>query len=187
MVRSIKNPKKAKRKNKKGDGSSSSSSVPSMPTKVWQPGVDNLEEGEELECDPTAYNCLHAFHIGWPCLSFDVVRDSLGLLRTDFPHTVYFVAGTQAENPDWNSIGIFKVSNVSGKRRELVVLGSLVVLPVGQSDYGYKDEKAGAQSRTRRGKFSSIWFCQSILRDSNQESSAEPLTPFIRIGLVPFI
>ena len=26
----------------------------------------------------------------------------------------------QAENPDWNSIGIFKVSNVSGKRRELV-------------------------------------------------------------------
>ncbi|KAG5241819.1 glutamate-rich WD repeat-containing protein [Salix suchowensis] len=120
MVRSIKNPKKAKRKNKKGDGSSSSSSVPSMPTKVWQPGVDNLEEGEELECDPTAYNCLHAFHIGWPCLSFDVVRDSLGLLRTDFPHTVYFVAGTQAENPDWNSIGIFKVSNVSGKRRELV-------------------------------------------------------------------
>jgi hypothetical protein len=26
----------------------------------------------------------------------------------------------QAENPDWNSIGIFKISNVSGKRRELV-------------------------------------------------------------------
>jgi hypothetical protein len=31
--------------------------------------------------------------------SFDVVRDSLGLLRTDFPHTVYFVAGTQVINP----------------------------------------------------------------------------------------
>ncbi|KAH8507755.1 hypothetical protein H0E87_010060 [Populus deltoides] len=120
MVRSIKNPKKAKRKNKKGDESSSSSSIPSMPTKVWQPGVDKLGEEEELECDPTAYNSLHAFHIGWPCLSFDVVRDSLGLLRTDFPHTVYFVAGTQAEKPDWNSIGIFKVSNVSGKQRELV-------------------------------------------------------------------
>nr|TKR79363.1 transducin family protein [Populus alba] len=91
-----------------------------MPTKVWQPGVDKLGEEEELECDPTAYNSLHAFHIGWPCLSFDVVRDSLGLLRTDFPHTVYFFAGTQAEKPDWNSIGIFKVSNVSGKKRELV-------------------------------------------------------------------
>jgi len=26
----------------------------------------------------------------------------------------------QAEKPSWNSIGIFKVSNISGKRRELV-------------------------------------------------------------------
>ncbi|KAH9678880.1 WD REPEATS REGION domain-containing protein [Citrus sinensis] len=83
-------------------------------------GVDKLEEGEELQCDPTAYNSLHAFHIGWPCLSFDIVRDTLGLVRNEFPHTAYFVAGTQAEKPSWNSIGVFKVSNISGKRRELV-------------------------------------------------------------------
>ncbi|XAR54193.1 hypothetical protein NMG60_11029221 [Bertholletia excelsa] len=123
MVRSLKNANKAKRKNKgskKGDGSSSSNSIPSLPTKVWQPGVDQLEEGEELQCDLSAYNSLHAFHIGWPCLSFDVVRDSLGLVRTEFPHTVYCVAGTQAEKASWNSIGIFKISNISGKRRELV-------------------------------------------------------------------
>ncbi|XP_016564079.2 protein HEAT STRESS TOLERANT DWD 1 isoform X1 [Capsicum annuum] len=124
MVRSLKNPKKAKRKNKqgakKGEGSSSSDSVPSLPAKVWQPGVDKLEEGEELQCDASAYNSLHAFHIGWPCLSFDVLRDSLGLVRTDFPHTVYCVAGTQAEKSSWNSIGIFKLSNISGKRRDLV-------------------------------------------------------------------
>lgn len=44
--------------------------MPEMPAKVWQPGVDKLEEGEELQCDPTAYNSLHAFHIGWPCLRF---------------------------------------------------------------------------------------------------------------------
>ncbi|KAK4258245.1 hypothetical protein QN277_007716 [Acacia crassicarpa] len=122
MTRSLKNPKKAKRKNKgskKGDGSSSST-IPSAPAKVWQPGVDKLEDGEELQCDPSAYNYLHAFHIGWPCLSFDIVRDTLGLVRTEFPHTVYFMAGTQAEKASWNSIGIFKVSNISGKRRELV-------------------------------------------------------------------
>lgn len=162
MVRSLKNPKKAKRKNKvrffslkicvfivllsifhmknklikqakKGEGSSDS--VPSLPAKVWQPGVDKLEEGEELQCDASAYNSLHAFHIGWPCLryfprwflkyiiqnssrelvktflnfmyyaicidcgcrccSFDVLRDSLGLVRTEFPHSVYCVAGSQ--------------------------------------------------------------------------------------------
>lgn len=27
--------------------------------------------------------------------SFDIVRDTLGLVRTEFPHTIYFVAGTQ--------------------------------------------------------------------------------------------
>ncbi|KAI3447831.1 hypothetical protein Pfo_004496 [Paulownia fortunei] len=121
MARSLKNPKKAKRKNegsKKCEGSSSNS-APSVAPKVWQPGVDKLEEGEELQCDPSAYNYLHAFHIGWPCLSFDILRDSLGLVRTEFPHTAYCVAGTQAEKASWNSIGIFKVSNISGKRREL--------------------------------------------------------------------
>ncbi|KAI7987621.1 Glutamate-rich WD repeat-containing protein 1 [Camellia lanceoleosa] len=123
MVRSIKNPKKAKRKSKgskKEDGSSSSNSIPSLPAKVWQPGVDQLEEGEELQCDPSAYNSLHGFNIGWPCLSFDLVRDTLGLVRTEFPHTVYCVAGTQAEKASWNYIGIFKISNITGKRRELV-------------------------------------------------------------------
>ncbi|CAL0329713.1 unnamed protein product [Lupinus luteus] len=120
MTRGIKHRMKAKRKNKvskKGEGSSSSLG-PQVPVKVWQPGVDKLEEGEELQCDPSAYNSLHAFHIGWPCLSFDIVRDTLGLVRTEFPHTVYFMAGTQAEKASWNSIGIFKVTNISGKRRE---------------------------------------------------------------------
>ncbi|WJX44596.1 hemolysin III domain membrane protein [Trifolium repens] len=107
-------------KGNKKQSESSSSSVPQAPVKVWQPGVDKLEEDEELQCDPSAYNSLHGFHIGWPCLSFDILRDTLGLVRTEFPHTVYFVTGTQAEKPSWNSIGIFKVSNISGKRRELL-------------------------------------------------------------------
>ncbi|KAI3701358.1 hypothetical protein L2E82_46012 [Cichorium intybus] len=126
MVQSLKNHKKAKQKNKgskKEDGSSSSNSIPSMPAKVWQPGVDALEEGEELQCDPCAYNSLHAFHIGWPCLGFDIVRDSLGLVRTEFPHTIYCVTGTQAmliANNAPNSTGIFKISKISGKQRELL-------------------------------------------------------------------
>ncbi|KAF9614612.1 hypothetical protein IFM89_019589 [Coptis chinensis] len=126
MVRSLKSAKKMRKKNKEsskkkeGQSSSSSSEVPSMPAKVWQPGVDKIEEGEELQCDPSAYNSLHAFHIGWPCLSFDIVRDQLGLIRTEFPHTLYCVAGTQAENPSWNYIGMYKLSKISGKRRDLV-------------------------------------------------------------------
>lgn len=137
MTRGIKHRMKAKSKSKskgsKKEGGSSSSSAPQIPAKVWQPGVDKLEEGEELQCDPSAYNSLHGFHIGWPCLSFDILRDSLGLVRTEFPHTVYFMAGTQAEKPSWNSIGIFKVSNISGKRREPVP-------KLGTDDSGMDDE-----------------------------------------------
>jgi len=57
-----------KNQGSKKESGSSSSLVPQIPAKVWQPGVDKLEEGEELQCDPSAYNSLHAFHIGWPCL-----------------------------------------------------------------------------------------------------------------------
>uniref|UniRef100_A0A1J3CRE6 Glutamate-rich WD repeat-containing protein 1 n=1 Tax=Noccaea caerulescens TaxID=107243 RepID=A0A1J3CRE6_NOCCA len=117
MVRTI-NPKKQKRKNKKKEAASSSE-IPSMPTRVWQPGVDKLEEGEELQCDASVYNSLHGFHVGWPCLSFDIVGDKLGLNRTEFPHTLYMVAGTQAEKAAYNSIGLFKISNISGKRRDV--------------------------------------------------------------------
>ncbi|CAG7900494.1 unnamed protein product, partial [Brassica rapa] len=99
-------------------GEASSSSIPSMPIRVWQPGVDKLEEGEELQCDPSAYNSLHGFHVGWPFLTF--LGDKLGLSRTEFPHTLYMVAGTQAEKAPWNSIGLFKISSLSGKRRDVV-------------------------------------------------------------------
>lgn len=124
MVRSLKNPKKIKRKNKESKkGNSSASSIPCAPAKVWEPGVDKLEEGEELQFDPSAYNYLRGFGIGWPCLSFDIIRDSLGLVRSEFPHTLYGIAGTQAEQASWNYIGIFKVSNISGKKRDLIPSG----------------------------------------------------------------
>nr|CAB3462966.1 unnamed protein product [Digitaria exilis] len=120
MPRNIKKARKAKsNKTKKVEASSSSNPVvASGPAKVWQPGVDALEDGEELQFDPEAYNYLRGFSIGWSCLSFDVVRDQLGLVRSEFPHTFYGVAGTQAEKASWNYIGVFKLSNISGKKRE---------------------------------------------------------------------
>ncbi|BBN09653.1 ribosome assembly protein RRB1 [Marchantia polymorpha subsp. ruderalis] len=90
-----------------------------QPTRVWVPGVDNLEDGEELQFDPTAYDCLHAFRLQWPCLSFDIARDALGVLRNDFPHTMFCVAGTQADLGPNNSIVVAKLSNVTGVRRGL--------------------------------------------------------------------
>ena len=37
---------------------------------------------------------LFSFHETFLC-SFDVVRDQLGLVRSEFPHTFYGVSGTQ--------------------------------------------------------------------------------------------
>eukprot|EP01018_Ginkgo_biloba_P021671 Gb_37351 [translate_table: standard] len=119
MARNIKKKRVPKRVKaaKKGEGTSKSSR---QAAKVWQPGVDKLEEGEELQCDTSAYDCLHAFHIGWPCLSFDITHDALGVVRTEFPHTIFCVAGTQADTAVHNAIGIVRLSNISGKKRKLL-------------------------------------------------------------------
>lgn len=75
-------------------------------TKVWRAGVDELTEGEELEYDSTAYHMYHSLRPEWPCLSFDVIRDSLGANRSRFPHTVFAVAGTQADRAENNRLQV---------------------------------------------------------------------------------
>ena len=62
---------------------------------MWRPGVDQLEDGEELVYDPSTYEYLHAFTMKWPCLSFDFLSDELGDRRSTFPETVTLIAGSQ--------------------------------------------------------------------------------------------
>ncbi|KAK8961794.1 hypothetical protein KSP40_PGU022328 [Platanthera guangdongensis] len=147
MVRSIKNLKKTERKIKESKKRDSSyfSKVPYAPAKVvWEPWVDELEEGEELQFDPSTYNYLQKFRTGSSCLSFDIIHDSLGLVRSEFPHTLFGIVGTQApsrhkrnleprrkaqdaeaclrkaKKASLNYIGIFKISNISGKKHDLL-------------------------------------------------------------------
>lgn len=68
---------------------------------VYLPGKA-LEEGEKLVCDQSAYIMLHQAQTGAPCLSFDVVPDTLGSGRESFPMTAYLVAGTQAARAHTN-------------------------------------------------------------------------------------
>ncbi|XP_018578149.1 glutamate-rich WD repeat-containing protein 1 [Anoplophora glabripennis] len=80
-------------------------------SKVYLPGVP-LEEGEELVCDPTTYIMYHQAQTSAPCLSFDIIRDSLGDNRETFPLTAYTVAGTQAAQSHVNHIIVMKLSNL---------------------------------------------------------------------------
>ncbi|KAL0052504.1 hypothetical protein WJX82_003231 [Trebouxia sp. C0006] len=65
--------------------SAAASSAPVAPA-VWRAGTDAMQEGEALDYDPTAYDCLHQFTLDWPCLSFDILKDDLGGPRSTFPH-----------------------------------------------------------------------------------------------------
>ncbi|KAG6014049.1 hypothetical protein E4U41_004932, partial [Claviceps citrina] len=61
-------------------------------------GRNKLEPGQTLAPDLSTYEMLHNLSTPWPCLSFDIVRDSLGENRKAYPATMYMVAGTQADS-----------------------------------------------------------------------------------------
>lgn len=40
-----------------------------------------MEEGERMEYDNSAYHMYHRLNVEWPCLSFDIITDNLGVAR----------------------------------------------------------------------------------------------------------
>ncbi|KAG5459237.1 MAG: WD40-repeat-containing domain protein, partial [Olpidium bornovanus] len=135
--------------------------------RVYLPG-QQLQEGEELVHDASAYHMLHSMSSRWPCLSFDIVVDKLGddrstvrfprgaawrgrgsrfprtegyrergdardvvtltngiyrrvplfLPPVQYPHTVYAVAGTQADSPEKNEVYVMKMSQLNRTARD---------------------------------------------------------------------
>ncbi|KAL9130447.1 MAG: hypothetical protein Q9217_001370 [Psora testacea] len=83
--------------------------------RTFIPGRDILQHGESLSPDSSAYEMLHTLSTTWPCLSFDIIPDSLGDNRKTYPATLYAVAGTQAENrrAKDNELMVMKLSGLS--------------------------------------------------------------------------
>ncbi|BEI82073.1 hypothetical protein CcaverHIS002_0212330 [Cutaneotrichosporon cavernicola] len=69
--------------------------APEPKKQTYLPGVA-MGPNEQLVADNSVYPCLHALSYAWPCLSFDILKDDLGVDRTGFPQTAWLVAGTQA-------------------------------------------------------------------------------------------
>jgi len=68
---------------------------------------------ETMDYDSSAYHMFHHLNVEWPCLSFDVIRDNLGVRRTKFPMTCYIAAGTQASAGEKNSLMLIKLTDLS--------------------------------------------------------------------------
>ncbi|KAH0477479.1 MAG: hypothetical protein KVP17_000579 [Porospora cf. gigantea B] len=64
------------------------------PKEFWNP--KDRAEGE-LDYDSRAYKMFYRLTCELPCLSLDVIPDSLGALRVDPPHSADVVAGSQNE------------------------------------------------------------------------------------------
>jgi ribosome assembly protein RRB1 len=91
-----------------------------MDKETFIPGRTKLAPGETLSPDPSTYDMLHTLSTPWPCLSFDIVRDTLGDNRKTYPATVYAVTGTQAEGAKQkdNELMVLKMSGLSKMEKE---------------------------------------------------------------------
>lgn len=85
---------------------------------VFIPGTHVLAKDEILEPDDSVYIMRHSMDVTWSCLSFDVLRDSLGDERQRYPATAYVVAGTQAARADQNELSVFKMSSLHRTQRD---------------------------------------------------------------------
>ena len=77
---------------------------------TYLPGMQ-MQEGETLVCEESAYITLHTFTTTSPCLSFDIIPDNLGHGRNKFPLTAYSVSGTQAQRSHANNLLVMKVNS----------------------------------------------------------------------------
>ncbi|KAM6967818.1 glutamate-rich WD repeat-containing protein 1 [Aplochiton taeniatus] len=87
-------------------------------TKVYVPGIEPLQPGEELQMDRSAYRMYHECQTGSPCLSFDVLKDGVGEGREHFPLSMLLCAGTQADAALSNRLLVMRMHNLHGTEKE---------------------------------------------------------------------
>ena len=86
--------------------------------RVYIPGIHSLGDDEVLEADDSVYIMRHSLGVDWPCLSFDVLRDSQGDERQRYPASAYIVAGTQADVAKHNQIRVYKMSSLHRTQKD---------------------------------------------------------------------
>jgi ribosome assembly protein RRB1 len=138
-----------------GAGGAPPPPTPQQP-RVWLPGaadpeIDGDEAELELEYDPTAYDCLHRFQIEWPALSLDLPRDNMGAPRSAFPHELFVVAGTQADQPRNNCLALLRLTHLGQGRHGRREAGGKRGARRRDADEGEGDQKGKAAAAAGGG------------------------------------
>ena len=76
-----------------------------------------------------------------PRCSFDILKDDLGAPRSTFPHTVYMVAGTQAESAKQNYVAFLRLEKLG---------------QVGEGTVGVREE-GGTEEGGQSGQMGGTW------------------------------
>ena len=81
---------------------------------IWLPHLSKpLGPDEVLEADPTVYEMLHTVNVPWPCMTLDVIPDSLGSGRRSYPQSILMATATQASKKNQNELMVLKMSQLT--------------------------------------------------------------------------
>lgn len=72
-----------------------------------------LGPDEVLEADPTVYEMLHNVNMPWPCMTLDIIPDSLGSERRNYPQSILMTTATQASKKKDNELMVLKLSQLT--------------------------------------------------------------------------
>lgn len=68
---------------------------------------------EVLEPDPSVYEMLHNVNMPWPCMTLDIISDTLGSERRSYPQSLLLTTATQATKKKENELMVLKLSQLS--------------------------------------------------------------------------
>ncbi|CCH59742.1 hypothetical protein TBLA_0B09250 [Henningerozyma blattae CBS 6284] len=81
---------------------------------LYLPNISRpLGPDEVLEPDMSVYEMLHNVNLSWPCMSLDIIPDSLGNERRNYPQSILLTTATQASKKKDNELMILQLSQLT--------------------------------------------------------------------------
>lgn len=81
---------------------------------LYLPNISRpLGPDEVLEADPTVYEMLHNVNLPWPCMTLDIIPDTLGSERRSYPQSILMTTATQASKKKDNEMIILSMTQLN--------------------------------------------------------------------------